>query len=101
VRDVIRRKDEGIDAVLNRDVQHREVTTLLECVHLIHCALPGMDMARPMLEAASRGTDALRKFAEQTLFELKTAMFITGARNLADNRAVRKVITPPLTYRVG
>jgi len=45
VRDVIRRKEEGIDVVLKRNVQAKEATTLLECVHLIHCALPEMDMA--------------------------------------------------------
>ncbi len=45
VRDIVRRKEEGIDVVLNRKVQAKDVTTLLECVHLIHCALPEMDMS--------------------------------------------------------
>jgi len=45
IRDVIRRKEEGIDVVLGKNVQAKEATTLLECVHLIHCALPEMDMA--------------------------------------------------------
>lgn len=45
VQDVIRRKEEGIDVVLKRETQAREVTTLLECVHLIHNALPESDMS--------------------------------------------------------
>jgi isopentenyl-diphosphate delta-isomerase len=44
VQDVIRRKEEGIDVVLNEKVQARETTTLLECVHLVHNALPETDM---------------------------------------------------------
>ena len=44
VQDVIRRKEEGIDVVLKKEVQAREATTLLECVHLIHDALPESNM---------------------------------------------------------
>jgi isopentenyl-diphosphate delta-isomerase len=44
VREVIRRKEEGIDVVLKKSVEARSATTLLECVHLIHCALPEMDI---------------------------------------------------------
>src|SRR5271155_63160 len=44
VQDVIKRKEEGIDVVLKERVQSRETTTLLECVHLIHSALPESNM---------------------------------------------------------
>jgi len=44
VQDVIKRKEEGIDVVLNEQVQAKEATTLLECVHLIHNALPESNM---------------------------------------------------------
>jgi isopentenyl-diphosphate Delta-isomerase len=69
----------------------------LEAAKCLALGADACGMARPMLESASRGRDALEKFAEQTLLELKTTMFITGARNLSELRAVRKVITPPLT----
>lgn len=57
----------------------------------------GIDVAKCL----SLGPDAPRKCAGQTLFELRTSMSITGARSLTDFRAVRKVITPPLTCWVG
>lgn len=44
VEDVIKRKEEGIDVVLEKSVQARGTTTLLECVHLVHNALPEIDM---------------------------------------------------------
>jgi isopentenyl-diphosphate delta-isomerase len=44
IREVIRRKEEGIDVPLTEKVDAREATTLLECVHLIHNALPEVDM---------------------------------------------------------
>jgi isopentenyl-diphosphate delta-isomerase len=43
-QDVIRRKEEGIDVVLKKNVQAKETSTLLECVHLVHNALPELDM---------------------------------------------------------
>jgi isopentenyl-diphosphate delta-isomerase len=58
-------------------------------------------MARPMLESASRGRAALRGFADQTLLELRAAMFVTGAATASDLRSVRRVITPPLRYWAG
>lgn len=43
-QDVIKRKEEGIRVVLGQRVQARESTTLLECVHLLHNALPEINM---------------------------------------------------------
>jgi isopentenyl-diphosphate delta-isomerase len=57
-------------------------------------------LARPMLESAARGRGELQTFVEQTVRELRAAMFVTGAKTVADLRRVRKVITPPLTYWV-
>jgi isopentenyl-diphosphate Delta-isomerase len=58
-------------------------------------------LARPMLESAARGRGELETFVEQTVKELSAAMFVTGAKTVADLRRVRKVITPPLTYWVS
>jgi isopentenyl-diphosphate delta-isomerase len=44
VQDVIKRKEEGIEVVLSGKTGAREITTLLECVHLIHNALPEINM---------------------------------------------------------
>jgi isopentenyl-diphosphate Delta-isomerase len=55
VREVIRRKEEGIDVVLGRNVQAKEATTLLECVHMIHCALPEMDISEVDLSTSFLG----------------------------------------------
>ena len=55
VQDVIRRKEEGIDVVLEKKVQAREVTTLLECVHLIHDALPESNMEEVDLSTSFLG----------------------------------------------
>ncbi len=44
-QEVIKRKEEGIDVVLTKNVQAREGSTLLECVHLVHNALPELDMS--------------------------------------------------------
>ncbi len=72
----------------------------LEAAKCLSLGADACGMARPMLESASRGKEALEKFAEQTLLEMKTTMFVTGARSVSQLRAVRKVITPPLTYWV-
>jgi len=58
-------------------------------------------MARPMIESADKGRTELEAFADQTVKELRAAMFVTGAKSVADLRRVRKVLTPPLTYWVN
>ena len=43
--DIIKqRKEEGIDVVLRGNVDARETSTLLQCVHLLHNALPEINM---------------------------------------------------------
>lgn len=49
-------------------------------------------VGRPALEAASRGEDALVDYVETFLLELRTAMFLTGSRNLSALRQARTVI---------
>jgi isopentenyl-diphosphate delta-isomerase len=72
----------------------------LEVAKCLSLGAAACGMARPMLESASKGRKALEAFAEQTLLELKTTMFVTGASTVSELKAVRKIITPPLTYWV-
>jgi isopentenyl-diphosphate delta-isomerase len=58
-------------------------------------------VASPMLKRAVEGKESLRSFAEDLLYELRTAMFVTGSKNIGALRSVRKVITPPLSHWVG
>jgi len=67
------------------------------------CMALGADacgMARKMIERAAIGRIELENFVTQTATELRAAAFVTGAKNMADLRRVRKVITPPLSYWV-
>jgi isopentenyl-diphosphate delta-isomerase len=52
-------------------------------------------MARPMLVAADAGEDALDAFIDDTLTELRIAMFGVGARDLAALRGTRHLRTLP------
>jgi isopentenyl-diphosphate delta-isomerase len=72
----------------------------LEVAKCLSLGADACGMARPMLESASRGRKALESFAAQTLLELRTTMFITGAKTSSDLRGVRKVITDPLSFWV-
>ncbi len=68
------------------------------------CLALGADacgLASPMLKRAVEGKEALRSFAEDILYELRTAMFVTGSKNIDSLRRVRKVITPPLSHWIG
>ena len=55
-------------------------------------------MAKPILEALSRGLDELRKFLSRIFIELRNAIFLTGAKSLYDLKKVPIVIFPPLKY---
>jgi isopentenyl-diphosphate delta-isomerase len=43
-KEVIKRKEEGLNVVLRKQVEAKENTNLLECVHLIHSALPEINL---------------------------------------------------------
>jgi isopentenyl-diphosphate delta-isomerase len=73
----------------------------LEVAKCLSLGADACGMARPMLENASKGRAALETFADQTVRELRAAMFVTGAKTVPGLRNVRKVITPPLTHWVG
>lgn len=47
-------------------------------------------MAQPMLKAAIESEEALGRFIEQTLYELKTAMFAAGMATIADLKSALK-----------
>jgi isopentenyl-diphosphate delta-isomerase len=52
-------------------------------------------MAKPMLEAAREGSDAVVKELEAVIAELKAAMFLTGSSSLDDLRAQRCIVNRP------
>jgi len=49
-------------------------------------------MAKPFLEKAVKGPDALREHINQILLEFKTVMFLTGASSVEDLKRARVVI---------
>ncbi|MEM2339657.1 MAG: alpha-hydroxy-acid oxidizing protein, partial [Nitrososphaerales archaeon] len=64
------------------------------------CMVLGADlcgMALPMLKYAVKSLDDLIEFIQNTILELKVAMYLVGAGNLKALRNVRYVITSPLT----
>ncbi|MGC8556188.1 MAG: type 2 isopentenyl-diphosphate Delta-isomerase [Conexivisphaera sp.] len=42
--EIVRRKDEHLDIAVSEDVESKSLTTWLEHVHLVHRALPGLDL---------------------------------------------------------
>ncbi|MCX8191462.1 MAG: hypothetical protein N3F06_01480, partial [Nitrososphaerales archaeon] len=52
---------------------------------------------RPMLKHAVKSLDDLIDFIQNTILELKVAMYLVGARDLKALRNVRYVITSPLS----
>ena len=57
-------------------------------------------MAYPFLKAASQSTDNLFKFADQTVSELKSTMFLTGSKKISDLSRLRYILTGELAERV-
>jgi isopentenyl-diphosphate delta-isomerase len=52
-------------------------------------------LARPFLEAAVRGDEAVLERVEQLELELRTAMFLTGSATVADLRSAERVVLGP------
>jgi isopentenyl-diphosphate delta-isomerase len=65
-------------------------------IHIAKALALGADivgMALPFLKAAKDGKESLRKFVEQIILELKTAMFLTNSKTVADLRKAPMVVT--------
>lgn len=73
----------------------------LEVAKCISLGADACGLASPMLKHAVEGRESLKTFAEDILYELRTAMFVTGSANLKTLKVVRKVITAPLSNWVG
>jgi isopentenyl-diphosphate delta-isomerase len=58
-------------------------------------------MAYPFLRAAAESRDAAFAFAEMLLAELKSAMFLVGARNIQALSSSRYILTGPLAQEVS
>ncbi|MGQ0503771.1 MAG: type 2 isopentenyl-diphosphate Delta-isomerase [Myxococcaceae bacterium] len=70
-----RRKDSHLDLCATGDVEPVQNSTLLECVHLIHCAMPEMDVT-----GVDLSTDLFGK-------KLKAPLLITGMTGGTDRAA--------------
>ena len=57
-------------------------------------------MAYPFLKAASESKEALFTFANQLIYELKGAMFLTGSANIRDLAKSRLILTGELADMV-
>jgi isopentenyl-diphosphate delta-isomerase len=64
----------------------------LDAARAIALGAEAVGVARPLLLAALEGYDVVAAWIEQFAAELRTAMFLTGARTLADLRRTPPVI---------
>lgn len=62
------------------------IRTGLDAAKAIALGADAVGLARPFLERAVRGREALKEFVEQLLMELKTVMFLTGSRRTEELR---------------
>jgi len=53
--------------------------------------------ARPMLTPASKSYNSLKDFINQLILELKSTMFLVGAKNIDDLKSIEYITTEPLT----
>ena len=58
-------------------------------------------MAYPFLRAAAQSRESLFAFADTLLAELKSTMFLVGARNIASLASSRYILTGPLAQEVS
>jgi isopentenyl-diphosphate delta-isomerase len=68
----------------------------LDAARAIALGAVAVTVARPLLVAALQGDAALDAWIEQFALELKTALFLTGARTIAELRQVRPAFTGTL-----
>ena len=66
--------------------------TGLEMAKAIVLGADGVGIARPFLEKAVEGEDALREHVENMLLELRTVMFLVGAKNIGELKRVPALI---------
>ena len=53
-------------------------------------------MAWPVLRPASESSDAVKRFLEQKIYELKSIMFLIGAKDIESLKKAKYVLTEPL-----
>jgi len=68
------------------------IRTGVEMAKSIALGADAVGMAKPFLEKAVEGSDALREHIRSILLEFKTAMFLVGARNIEELKQVRVII---------
>jgi isopentenyl-diphosphate delta-isomerase len=64
----------------------------LDAAKALALGATAVGVARPLLQAALEGEDALDRWIDQCLLELRTALFLTGSRTPIDLRARRRVV---------
>jgi len=58
-------------------------------------------MAYPFLQTATQSRESLFAFADTTLAELKSTMFLVGAKNIAALASSRYILTGMLAHEVS
>jgi isopentenyl-diphosphate delta-isomerase len=66
--------------------------TGLEMAKAIALGADGVGVARPFLEKAVKGEDALRDHVENMLLEFRTVMFLVGAKNIDELKRMPAII---------
>lgn len=72
-------------------------------LEIAKCLVLGAEMcamAYPFLKAASQSTENLFEFADRTLSELKSTMFLTGTMRIPELSKLRYILTDELAERV-
>ena len=68
----------------------------LEAAKAIAMGAVAVTVARPLLGAALKGETVVESWITQFALELRTAMFLTGSRTIADFQRITPVLTGPL-----
>ncbi|MEM3394829.1 MAG: type 2 isopentenyl-diphosphate Delta-isomerase [Nitrososphaerota archaeon] len=68
----------------------------LEIAKVIMLGAEMAGLANPFLKAAKKGEKSIKKLIEQLLIELKTTMFLVGAKDIASLSTSQRVIFGPL-----